>query len=74
MSRLDDQLAAWVRRLRWIAYGFGFAGMLMMLAARKAADPAAQQAWSQRSFLCMGVMVAVFAAYYILSMLRIGRR
>ncbi len=67
-------MAVWIRRLRWIAYGFGFAGMLMMVLARRAADPAAQQAWSQRSFLCMGVMAAVFVAYYIMSMLRIGRR
>lgn len=74
MSRLDDQLAAWVRRLRWIAYGFGFAGMLAMLIARSQAEIGARQAWSQRSMLCLGAMVAVFAAYYIVSMLRIHRR
>ncbi len=74
MSRLDEQMARWIRRLRWIAYGFGFTGMLLMLIARGQVENAARQVWSQRSMLCLGAMVAVFAAYYVMSMLRINRR
>lgn len=74
MTGLDDRMAVWAQRLRRVAYAFGFAGMMMMLVARGSGDPVAQQAWSARSMLCLGFMMASFIAYYVLGMLRMNRR
>ncbi len=67
-------MSCWARRLRRIAYAFGFTGLVMMLLARGSDDPAFRMEWSRRAMLCIGVMMATFASYYVLAMLRMYRR
>jgi hypothetical protein len=73
VSDRSEIIKAWTGRIRVFSYVSGLAGVLMMLVARTSLEPD-RTAWSQRSFVFLGVMFAGFVAYYILCALRVYRK
>jgi hypothetical protein len=73
VSRATENLNRWALRLRLAAYAFGLGAMGLMVYARSLDELTARAVWTRHSTLCLGLMIACFVGYYVMTLVRIKR-